>query len=248
MAESSPFTKTAHPPKRTPRLMRLEAVRGFAAAYVVLHHAHLSTRQPMRFLFAFGQEAVILFFLMSGFVIFYASHRRGKLLDLGTYFNHRFRRIYPIFLVALALAYLAARIGAGELQVIGWPQLVGNLAMLQDLPDSNKSGAWIDTFAGNTPLWSLSYEWWFYMMFFPIVTLLTVWPLRQRAFVFLLSVFGFLSYHAIPNQISLFLSYFFIWWTGVFSWYRSFRKSAIAVLLRYPSMPPAPAPTPSPRP
>jgi peptidoglycan/LPS O-acetylase OafA/YrhL len=86
--------------------------------------------------------------------------------------------------------------------------------MLQDV-SALKKGVWVDTYAGNTPLWSLSYEWWFYMMFFPIVSVLFYSPKRQIGLVFVLSVLGFLSYQAIPNQLSLFLGYFFIWWVGV---------------------------------
>ncbi|MGO8746864.1 MAG: acyltransferase family protein [Thermoguttaceae bacterium] len=86
--------------------------------------------------------------------------------------------------------------------------------MLQDV-SSLKRGVWVDTFAGNTPLWSLSYEWWFYMMFYPIVSLLYFSPRRQMILAFSIAVLGFLSYQAIPNQISLFIGYFFIWWVGV---------------------------------
>ena len=161
---------------------------------------------------SFGQEAVILFFLLSGFVIYYASLRGARILRFGNYFSHRFRRIWPTFLISLALAYVASCIGAS--QSGGWRQFLGNLAMLQD-NSFLKKGVWVDTFAGNTPLWSLSYEWWFYMMFYPIISLLFFQPRRQMVLTFSLSVLGFLSYQAIPNQISLFLGYFFIWWVGV---------------------------------
>jgi peptidoglycan/LPS O-acetylase OafA/YrhL len=197
---------------RPRRLMKLEAVRGFAAVYVVLCHAHLSERPEIRLLFSFGQEAVILFFLLSGFVIYHASHRGRTLLSFGTYLNHRFRRIYPTFLVALALGYLASAVG--EPRPSGLGLLLGNLAMLQDTAGL-KDGVWFDVYAGNDPLWSLSYEWWFYMMFYPIMWLLVRSPERQRRLVFLLSVFGILAYQAFPNQISLFLGYFFVWWAGV---------------------------------
>ena len=209
-----PTVATCLPKKQSTRgrLVKLEAIRGFAAAYVILHHAHLTERPVAGIFLSFGQEAVILFFLLSGFVIYYASLRGTGMLRFGTYFMHRFRRIWPTFLISLALAYVAYSVGAS--QCGGWRQLLGNLAMLQDV-SALKRGVWVDTYGGNTPLWSLSYEWWFYMMFYPIVSQSRFSPRRQMVLAFTLSVLGFLSYQAIPNQVSLFAGYFFIWWTGV---------------------------------
>ncbi len=53
------------------------------------------------------------------------------------------------------------------------------------------------------------------MMFYPIISMFFRSPRWQLVLAFCLSVLGFLSFQAIPNQVSLFLSYFFIWWTGV---------------------------------
>ena len=58
---------------KSQKLDKLEALRGFAAIYVVLFHS-----LPQKFylfginvgvLFRFGPESVILFFILSGFVI-----------------------------------------------------------------------------------------------------------------------------------------------------------------------------------
>lgn len=58
------------------KLEKLEAIRGFAAVYVVLHHVLPKTIMMyginLAVFFRFGQEAVILFFLLLGFVIHYA--------------------------------------------------------------------------------------------------------------------------------------------------------------------------------
>jgi peptidoglycan/LPS O-acetylase OafA/YrhL len=84
--------------------------------------------------------------------------------------------------------------------------------MLQDFR-LGKPGVWVDSFGGNLPLWSLSYEWWFYMMFFPIYTYV---PIRyQLGLVTALSFAGLTTYVVHPNQISLFLLYFILWWTGL---------------------------------
>lgn len=78
------------------KLEKLEALRGMAAIYVVLHHSipHNLRLEELEigFLFRFGQEAVILFFLLSGFVINY-SFSRGNDKTFRTYFFKRFYRI-----------------------------------------------------------------------------------------------------------------------------------------------------------
>lgn len=69
------------------RLEKLEAVRGFAALYVVFFH--LLPQKILLFglnigiLFRFGPEAVIVFFVLSGFVIKYTwKDLRTSLLSI----------------------------------------------------------------------------------------------------------------------------------------------------------------------
>ena len=59
------------------KIIFIEGLRGIVALYVALHHfVHLvlvKTYPIMGKFFIFGQSAVILFFVMSGFVIYYSS-------------------------------------------------------------------------------------------------------------------------------------------------------------------------------
>ena len=81
------------------KLAKLEMMRGFAAVYVMAGHlAHhfslgLGTRadEIIAAPFGYGQEAVMLFFLISGFVIFYSTEKKKP--DFKTYFSHRWKRI-----------------------------------------------------------------------------------------------------------------------------------------------------------
>ena len=195
------------------KLAKLEMVRGFASVYVFAGHllvGHVVNRSGLAaFLLKFGQEAVISFFLISGFVIYYSHHRHHD-HRFRTYLLRRLRRTIPIFLLALGVAGLIAAID-GHVHM-SWGNFLGNLPMLQDF-SSGKPGVWVTPFADNVPLWSLSYEWWFYMMFFPIYA--RVAPRYQLPLVALLSLGGLLTYARWPNQISLFLLYFILWWTGL---------------------------------
>jgi peptidoglycan/LPS O-acetylase OafA/YrhL len=101
-----------------------------------------------------------------------------------------------------------------QLAPLHWPTLAGNLLMLQD-NGMLKRGVWFETYAGNTALWSLSYEWWFYMLFFPLFVGLWNRPGVQKYAAFALSVAGFAAYQLHPNEPCLILGYFSIWWAGV---------------------------------
>lgn len=195
------------------KIHALESVRGFAAVYVLLGHFFINRFSLGKFdlFFRFGQEAVMLFFLLSGFVIYYSFQKQPE-QPFRDYFRRRFVRIYPIFIVSLFISFLVLCLSRKMLAPFGVTQFLGNLFMMQDF-SSGKPGVWFSTFNGNLPLWSLSYEWWFYMMFFPIVTL--VEEDKQCWVVSSLALIGFLSYVKFPNQIGLFLNYFIIWWLGV---------------------------------
>lgn len=193
----------------------LESLRGFAAVYVVAHHIWLvqSQKSKIGFVFSQGQAAVMLFFVISGFVIFLSSY---KLQELGRfsfrgYFVKRFRRIYPVFIAALILAYLAACIVSKTWMPFDGLSFAGNFLNLQDL--KRIPGNFVIPYYRNTPLWSLSYEWWFYMMFFPIFKF--VRTDLQKHVALGISLVGFFTFLIYPNKISTTLEYFIIWWTGV---------------------------------
>ena len=110
----------------------------------------------------FGQPAVILFFLLSGFVIF-ANERHRAIRPRG-YFLRRLRRIYPPVLVAFVLSVVVV-FDNGDLRAqFSWRELLFNLLMLQDVGET-KPGVITSSFLGNGPLWTLSYEVAFYLLF-----------------------------------------------------------------------------------
>ena len=96
------------PPRR---LRELDSLRGLAAITVVFHHfsricspqiIHVLDRTPLRLLVA-GHQAVILFFLLSGFVLT-LPYKKDDCLNYDHFLLKRMCRIYLPYLGALALA------------------------------------------------------------------------------------------------------------------------------------------------
>ena len=107
---SQPGPSPAAAPRR---FYELDSLRGVAALTVVFYHfaqispphiTHLLLRTPLRLLIA-GHQAVILFFLLSGFVLTLPYQKRAG-LGYGSFLLKRVCRIYLPYLGALALAVL----------------------------------------------------------------------------------------------------------------------------------------------
>jgi peptidoglycan/LPS O-acetylase OafA/YrhL len=196
-------------------LQKLEALRGFAALYVLLHHVSSSylglKGSPWGFAFRFGQEAVIGFFLLSGFVIHYSFHLSTR-KSFSDYLLKRTRRIYPIFCIALPLSLLIAFLSPTRLILKDVVlSCLGNLLMIQDHP--GRPNLWILPFCGNDPLWSLAYEWWFYMLYFPVIKYCSSrW---QKVLVFSLAGIGIIFDSLFPNPLCHYLALLPVWWFGV---------------------------------
>lgn len=191
----------------------LNVSRAMTAVYIVIHHVALSrgwTSGP-GFVFRFGAEGVMVFFLLSGFVIF--ANEKDRAADLGGYALRRFRRIYPCLVIAMAVSAVVAGFNGTFQQDFHISEFIGTLLALQDI-SSIKPGVIVDPFMGNAPLWSLSYEILFYL-FFPFV--LMAWkrrPLATTHAIGAISVASYVLFSLYPNHLSLVVSYYLIWWTG----------------------------------
>lgn len=201
----------------------IDYLRGFAALYVVIHHflgfTELKGLVPevIHFPFRFGQEVVLLFFIMSGFVI-YTANQKTEEINFKQYFLKRVIRIYPIFFLTLILSFVVLIINKEEFQPDDFKDLIGNIFMLQDT--GNKPGAIVYPFLQNYPLWSLSYEWWFYMIFFPLSLYLHKTSFFKNIpgiyLILIISAVSWIIYLIIPNHLLLILSHLIIWWAGIY--------------------------------
>ena len=171
-------------------LTYLDGLRGLSAFYVLLFHViadgkeALSSDVSLFNFLRFGHEAVVVFVVLSGFLLSLQVVRSPQLeLEGGLrgFFMRRARRILPGYYAALLLLpifYLAIDslkhfLGEGG----NWTRTIGlifstdmvlHLFLLQNL-----SNTW--TFSGdfNMVLWIVVTEWWIYFVF--ALVLLPVW-------------------------------------------------------------------------
>jgi len=196
------------------KLEKLEALRGFAALYVVFFHA-----LPQQIylwgvnvgvLFRFGPESVILFFILSGFVIKY-TYEKSRDKSFKHYFIRRFIRLYIPMLFIFVLGYAIKCIKSGGIADPEIVSLFGNLFMLQDVA-TQKPNVLFGVYLANGPLWSLSYEWWFYMLFFVLASNIKIEKLDY--WVSIISITAAATYIIYPFFINRLLMYFSIWYIG----------------------------------
>lgn len=197
-----------------PLIRALDAARSLSAIYVVIHHVAQArdwTTGP-GIILRFGQEAVIIFFLLSGFVIFVNERNRAN-SDFMGYLLRRVRRIYPALIVAILLSVCVAVSNGNFTESFSWDELFGTLLGLSDA-SALKPGVIVNPFMGNEPLWSLSYEIAFYCVFPAVLVAWKRWSNVTSNLVGILSCITFVAYVYSPNHFTLVAAYFLIWWCG----------------------------------
>jgi peptidoglycan/LPS O-acetylase OafA/YrhL len=211
----------------------LDMIRGLAAVAVLMGHAlHLffvdganvtHFTLPLRalyFLSSFGHQAVIVFFILSGFFVGSGVVRawQQQRWSWSAYLAARLTRLYVVLLPALILGLLWDRLGMtlghsptyfAELPSFGIvvsarstvPAFLGSLFFLQEIVTPS--------FGSNGALWSLASEFWYYMLFPLVLTAAFGRTLKWRILTGVAAAaIGF----AVGKGIAL---YFSIWLLGV---------------------------------
>lgn len=191
----------------------LNIIRVMAAVYVVVHHIAIRSDTGVFDPFLrFGQEAVMAFFLLSGFVI-HANERHRIQTDKAGYVLRRTLRIYPTLLFALCISIAIAALQSELQHKFNLSEALCTLFALQDA-QALKPGTICRPFLGNSPLWSLSYEIVFYLIYPLLLPLfLRKANLVQHA-IGLYSLLLIVGYALSPNHWLLLPSYFIVWWGG----------------------------------
>lgn len=193
------------------KLLKIQYLRGFAAIYVVLGHTFeaMNFGQPFKFIFSFGQTAVMLFFLISGMVIHYSYSKNRVSMPIFIY--KRIVRIYiPLIIVSIVGFFLLM---PESMRNFNKKEFLGTLFMVQDL-SFLKPNVIANPFLGNNPLWSLSYEFWFYILYSIFMPFLLKKKMNFNN-IFYVSIGAALFYVFYPVFAFRILMYFGIWWSGV---------------------------------
>jgi peptidoglycan/LPS O-acetylase OafA/YrhL len=223
--------------KITPRTsVHLDLIRGVSALAVMLGHVRglffvdfTNLANPSRLnqllyaLTGFGHQAVMVFFVLSGYFIgtSVCDSLEKRRWSWRVYMTNRLTRLQLVLLPALLLGFLWDQIGMRIPQAAPFyygglykyyapsvalrstlPVFFGNLFFLQSIVSP--------VFGSNGPLWSLSYEFWYYVLFPFLMIAAASWiGVRSRFLYFGLAL---LLFWFIGAQISL---YFLIWMMGV---------------------------------
>ncbi|WP_291276116.1 acyltransferase, partial [Flavobacterium sp.] len=195
------------------KFIKLEFIRSAAAIYVLIVHYVLTYINVLpayivRFNL-FGAEAVTAFFLLSGFVIYYSYIRKQE--DFSIYFRKRFRRIYPLFIIAILITLICSYI-SNELFPLNIKEIIGNIFMLQN--QEIFRGNIVFPVKGNPPFWSLANEWWYYMAFIPTLLIGKKYNLSPFYLSVSLSAVATIIYYMHPNFICLIAIYYAVWYAG----------------------------------
>jgi peptidoglycan/LPS O-acetylase OafA/YrhL len=189
------------------RFVALEGLRGWLAWAVVLGHLSELSNNGLGMNGELGYRAVETFIIINGFVI--TNLIAGKPEPYRVYLLRRFMRIFPVFAVTCIAGYFTADILAwtcARLSYAGDPAFTTG-PLLISIARSNHEHFWthavlhltmlhgavsssivpLSQYAFNSPAWSLSLEWQFYLVA-PLVVMLATSVRGYAWLVFLAGV------------------------------------------------------------
>lgn len=184
--------------------------------------------------------AVVIFFILSGFLISYSLGRKKNNDDykLPHYIVDRFSRIYVAFIPALFFVFLVDSLSLkinGELfryeDNFNIRTFIGNVFMLQDFPTLN----FVSSFGSARPLWTLAIEWWIYIYVGVLFFSFKKNPIKSSSIIFIILLSFVPIYNLFGgrgNGLTLYWVYgflaFYIWNTDIL---RKFSLIQIMVLI-----------------
>jgi peptidoglycan/LPS O-acetylase OafA/YrhL len=178
-------------------IRQLTGLRGVAALSVALVHLHFDKFALVRF-FEFHDQAVDLFFCLSGFTLSLVYHAHSAAsLPFKRYATARVARIYPLYAVMLALCWWQTirHLAGSPLYPtpLLWADTLRNLFLVNSWPLLGSGSNW------DSPAWSLSVEAFCYALVFPALFALSsravaLAPAWRLAAVILLSFASFIAF------------------------------------------------------
>ncbi len=190
----------------------LDLVRFLAALLVYVYHSN------QRFLIEsvlpasnFGHSSVIVFFVLSGFVIAFVTATKES--TWASYAASRIARVFSVTVPTIVLTLALDSVGRSLYPEIyaGYPydqfllRIIGSVLMLNEV--------WLISITSfsNVPYWSICYEWWYYVTFAMVIFL----PARVGLLVASITLL------ALGPKLILLAP---IWWLGVLLYHWRFLR------------------------
>lgn len=219
----------------------LHAIRWMAAVIVLLGHAQMYARQKTgsgafawEYVGDHAHAGVVIFFVLSGFVIAWSVDKSAE-LSWKKYYVDRFSRIYSVLPIAIIFTVIADWIGRGLSSSYGDPHLIPQdnywVRFLVNLFSVQGFQGYRVQFGSNPALWSIGYEFFYYIVFGLMYFWRGIFKSRIKlasavvlglfflagakiTLYFLIWSLGFVAYR-IQKQVTLSLGYFWLFLAAV---------------------------------
>lgn len=164
----------------------LDIIRIVAALFVLVGHSftyyNLTIFKDQTYFTYLPNIGVVIFFLLSGFLMALSLENKNKLHQYTflQFLKHKTFRIareyFPGLVLIAMIDYISIWINGEDYayyQAYNIWQFISNALMLQNMGPYTVLSHWCIAFGSGLPLWTLSIEWWFYMLFGAIFIYIT---------------------------------------------------------------------------
>jgi peptidoglycan/LPS O-acetylase OafA/YrhL len=212
----------------------IKSIRGFGSLYIFIGHLLSVFIYPLlgagsgldNFLFSTGSYLLMLFFIVSGYVITFSIYKnieKNRYFCAKSYLSRRLARVYPPLTLALIISALVVPIAQllsndpslslrleGDLFVVrshltlDFNEYLTNFFLLHRVVEQ-----W-PTINNNGPLWTLSIEFWIYMLAMTAAS----WLINKRLALGLIPTIAAIFF-LVCNRNVMFLNLLFIFLLGV---------------------------------
>jgi peptidoglycan/LPS O-acetylase OafA/YrhL len=195
----------------------LHAIRWIAALVVLLGHAQMYARQKTgsgafwwEYVGNHAHAGVVLFFVLSGFVISWSVDKSEE-LTWKKYYVYRFSRIYSVLPFAIIFTIIVDLVGGWLSNAYSNPGLIPQnnyvVRLLVNIFSVQGFQGYRVQFGSNPALWSIGYEFFYYIVF----GLIFFWREIFHSKILLASVVTLGLFILAGTNITL---YFLIWMLG----------------------------------
>lgn len=178
-------------------IITIQYLRGIAALLVVLRHISFKDNQYGSGLFNFtiGDIGVDIFFVISGFIMYYMmSEKKNGFRMIIVFLKHRIIRVIPLYWALTSFGFLVYLLIPNSFSRTESPSILGSYFLLPN------TEILLD------PAWTLSYEFYFYFIFSIGLLFIRSRILIIVSVLFILSLIGFIMEIDKDNRILLFLT------------------------------------------